>query len=84
MTTHAAEPYCQIAALAAHVALHEGKPVDRYFGPGCGELATCVVQLVRSAGVSATYEAVICLGHLDAAHHLPGYKGVDRLPSRTT
>ena len=82
MTTHAADPYCQIMALSAHIALHEGMPVDQYLG-GCGEPAAYVVQFRRSAGVSAVYEAVICLGHLDVAHHLPGYKGVDRL-SRTT
>lgn len=79
MTTHAAEPYCQIKALMAHVALHDGMPVDQYLGDGCGELAAYVVQVRRSAGVCAMYEAAICLGHLDLAHHLDGYQGVEHL-----
>lgn len=83
MTTHQAEAYCQIKALHAHTALHDGMPVDQYLGDGCGETAAYVVQLRRSAGVSAVYEAVICLGHLNVAHHLPGYKGVEHYTPTT-
>ena len=84
MAAHAAEPDCQISRLLAHLAVHDGEPVDRFVGAACPEGAQFRVRIERAAeGFFARYDLAVCPVHLDVAHRTQGYQGVWSNRART-